>query len=150
MQKLNFPSRNYRLQTSAGTTRIFDEVRKKWLVLTPEEWVRQHLVFYLHEQKSFPLVLMALEKSLRLNGMARRSDLLVYDKNRKALLLAECKAPGIRITQKAFDQAARYNMTLRVPYLIITNGMEHYCCRIDFGTGAYEFLENIPDFGEIA
>jgi hypothetical protein len=150
MHKLNFPDAIPRLQTENGVTKIFDTVRRKWLVLTPEEWVRQHLVTYLHSHKSCPLGLMAIERSLKMNGMVRRSDVVVFGRNNNPLLLAECKAPGIRLSQRTFDQAARYNMTLRVPYLMITNGLEHFCCRIDFEHQSYAFLPEIPDFTEMS
>lgn len=144
MRQLNFPLLNVRLRKNVDLTDVWDVVRKRWLILTPEEWVRQHLILYLNSEKKFSLNLMAVEKNIKVNGMSRRYDLVVYDNTSKPLLLAECKAPDIKLTQATFDQAARYNMTMRVPYLLITNGLEHFCCKIDFEKKSYSFLEEIP------
>lgn len=123
---------------------IFDEYRKKWLVLTPEEWVRQHFAKYL-EQLGYPAGLFALETQLVLNGMSRRADIVVYNQQRNPVVLAECKAPNITITQKTFEQAAAYNAVLKVPFLLLTNGMAHYCIKTD-EQGHSSFVEKIPDF----
>jgi Type I restriction enzyme R protein N terminus (HSDR_N) len=150
MQKLNFPYSDVSLRLQGEQKRIFDKVRKKWMVLTPEEWVRQHLIIYLHQGKGCPLELMAVEKSLEYNGMVRRSDVVVYGRNSMPMLLVECKAPEIKITQKTFDQAAQYNMSLLVPYLLVTNGLEHFCCKIDHHVKSYHFLKEIPTFDEMS
>jgi len=144
MQPLNFPLLNIQLRQKEGVQQVWDAVRKKWFVLTPEEWVRQHLIHYLNTEKGFSLNLMAVEKNVKVNGMNRRYDLVVHDNSGKPLLLAECKAPDIKLAQSTFEQAARYNMTMRVPYLLITNGLEHYCCKIDFEKNNYSFLQEIP------
>ncbi len=149
MNQLNFPDISVRIKRTGEVVRIYDEVRKKWIVLTPEEWVRQHLIHYLRDHLGYPDSLMAVEKSLRYNGMTRRSDLVVFGRNSNPLILAECKAPGIQIGVKTFDQAARYNLQYQVPYLLITNGMDHYCCVMDFHTGSWKFSEKIPSFEEI-
>lgn len=144
MQQLNFPLLNVQLRQKEGFQEVWDVVRKKWIFLTPEEWVRQHLMHYLNTEKDFSLSLMAVEKTIKVNGMNRRYDLVVYDNTGKPLLLAECKAPDVKLSQGTFDQAARYNMTIRVPYLLITNGLEHFCCKIDFEKESYSFLQEIP------
>lgn len=128
---------------------MWDIVRKRWVVLTPEELVRQHLIHYLHEDKGYPLSLMAVEKGLKVNGMNRRTDLVVFNNSLKALLIAECKAPEVKISGATFDQAARYNMTLQVPYLLITNGMEHFCCSVDMVEGKVNYLKSIPLYTEL-
>lgn len=149
MQSLNFPYSPEHLRNEGGRFSIFDVVRKKWLVLTPEEWVRQHLILFLQKDKGCPLSLMAVEKSLQFNGMTRRSDLVVYSSDAKPLLLAECKAPSIKISESVFDQAARYNMTLKVPYLMVTNGIQHFCCHIDIQNASFTYLTMIPSYIEM-
>lgn len=149
MQQLNFPVLQSQLRHKNNVAEVWDIVRKKWILLTPEEWVRQHLIQYLHTKKGFSLGLMAVEKSIQLNGMKRRYDLVLYNQQSQPVLLAECKAPEIRITQQVFDQAARYNLVMKVPYLLITNGLEHYCSRIDFENSSFEFMRDIPSRGEI-
>jgi predicted type IV restriction endonuclease len=142
---LNFGNISVRLKNS---THIFDSVRKKWLVLTPEEWVRQHVVNFLHEEKGYPKSLMAIEAGLKVNKLSRRSDLLLAGTNGEKIMLVECKAPSVKITQDVFDQIARYNMTLRVKYLLVTNGLNNYCCSIDFEKEKVTFLQDIPVFSD--
>ncbi len=149
LPELNLPSYSFRTRHNAGKTFIFDEVRKKFLVLTPEEWVRQNFIRYLAGEKGFPPALMVIERGLKVNRNPFRADLLICDRTGAPLLAAEFKAPEIRITQAAFDQIARYNMQFRVPYLIVSNGLDHYCCKIDFQAGSYVFLKDIPEFGGI-
>ncbi|HEY8403618.1 MAG TPA: type I restriction enzyme HsdR N-terminal domain-containing protein [Flavobacteriales bacterium] len=149
MQQLNFPVLQSQLRHKNNVAEVWDIVRKKWILLTPEEWVRQHLIQYLHTEKGFSIGLMAVEKAIQFNGMMRRYDLVLYNQQSQPVLLAECKAPDIRITQQVFDQAARYNLVMKVPYLLITNGLEHYCSRIDFENSSFEFLREIPNRVEI-
>jgi type I site-specific restriction endonuclease len=149
MQSLNFPFLPEKVVVKDGQAKVFDVVRKKWYLLTPEEWVRQHLILFLNKEKGCPLSLMAVEKALQYNGMLRRSDLVVYSTDTTPLLLAECKAPEIRITESVFDQVARYNMSLRVPFLMVTNGLQHFCCKIDFEKESYSFLNTIPDYDQL-
>ncbi len=149
MQQLNFPLLKSQLRQKNNAAEVWDIVRKKWILLTPEEWVRQHLIQFLHTEKGFSLNLMAVEKSIKVNGMNRRYDLVIYDISAKPILLAECKAPEIKITQAVFDQVARYNLLLKVPYLLVTNGLEHFCCKIDFESSSYSFLQEIPNQSEI-
>jgi hypothetical protein len=149
MQELNLPKYEYRLQRDGGQIRIFDPLRKKYVALTPEEWVRQHFVNFLISEKNVPSGLVILEKKIIMNTMTRRPDILVYNKMGEPVLIVECKAPEVAITQDTFDQIARYNSVIRAPYLVVTNGLQHYCCKMDHGNGGYRFLEDIPDYMEI-
>ena len=135
-----------RLQLSreGGQTFVFDPLRKKKLLLTPEEWIRQLLIQYLISQKGYPPGRLAAEQRLKVAGQNRRFDLLAYDKAGLPFLLAECKAPEVKINQKAFDQIAAYNYALRVPYLLLTNGPQTICCEMDYGKSSYRFLDEIP------
>lgn len=142
---LNFGNVTVKLKNS---THIFDSVRKKWLTLTPEEWVRQHLINFLNEEKGYPKSLMAIETGLKVNKLSRRSDLLLAGNSGEKIMLVECKAPSVKITQDVFDQIARYNMTLKVKYLLVSNGLNHYCCEIDFETSSIKFLPDIPSFSD--
>lgn len=144
MKQLIFPSYSFRLRTTGNIDEIWDATRKKWIVVTPEEWVRQHLIEFLVVEKKFPRGLLSIEKGLRVNGMLKRTDVVAFDTGFKPMLLAECKAPGVKITQSTFDQAARYNLALRVAQLVITNGTEIFCCKIDFEKGSYQFVDDIP------
>ena len=146
MQNLNFPTFQFRIRSIINRQEIYDPVRHKYVVLTPEEWVRQHLILYLSLVKNFPLSVMGVEKQLILNKRPKRFDLVVFSRNGNPYLLVECKAPGVEITEKAFDQAARYNMLLKAEYFLITNGLEHYTCRIDYENKQYIFIEEIPQF----
>ncbi|MGV8878193.1 MAG: type I restriction enzyme HsdR N-terminal domain-containing protein [Sphingobacteriaceae bacterium] len=143
---LNLPAHPFRITSQGGQLFVFDEIRKKELVLTPEEWVRQHFVQFLIRQKKYPRSLIKLEGGLKFNGMAKRSDILVYDRTGAKRLLIECKAPVIKITQSVFDQIARYNFVHKVPFLAVTNGLEHYFCHINFEKKSYVFLQDLPDF----
>ena len=125
---------------------IFDKLRKKYKVLTPEEWVRQHFVYFLIEEKKYPVTLIALEKQLTINNLKKRSDILIFNTNGKPEIIVECKAPSIKITQNTFDQIARYNLKLRANYLIVTNGLEHFYCKMDFKNETYIFLKDIPHY----
>lgn len=149
MDFLNLPSYQFKTRIKEGKQEIFDPVRRKFVALTPEEWVRQHFVNYLHVEKAVPITLMAVEQMLVYNTMKRRSDILVYSSKGFPVLMVECKASTIELSQKVFDQIARYNLTLKVPFLIVTNGIEHLCCRINFEEASYRFLEEIPDFEEM-
>jgi len=149
MQKLNLPSYSFKLKSNEKHTLIFDNLRKKNVVLTPEEWVRQHVVRFLMEEKKYPASLIALEKQVIINNLKKRTDILVFDKNGKHHLLVECKAPKIKITQATFDQIARYNLTLKANYLMVTNGLEHFFCKMDFENETYIFLKDIPNYKRI-
>ncbi|WP_166382224.1 type I restriction enzyme HsdR N-terminal domain-containing protein [Polaribacter sp. 11A2H] len=146
MQKLNLPSYNFKLKSSENKTLIFDKLRKKYMVLTPEEWVRQHYVSFLIEEKKYPVSLIALEKQLTINNRKKRTDILVFNKEGNHEIIVECKAPSIKITQDTFDQIARYNLKLKANYLIVTNGLDHFYCKMDFEKETYIFLKEIPDY----
>jgi type I site-specific restriction endonuclease len=146
MQKLNFPSFSFRFKNSENKVSIFDSIRKKFIILTPEEWVRQHVVHYLLEEKKFPKSLINVEKVLMVNGLRKRYDVVVYNSNGSIFLLIECKAPEVKITQATFDQIARYNMTMEAEFLMLTNGLNHYFCLMDFENEKYTFLENLPKY----
>tara|TARA_R110000868_G_scaffold91631_1_gene253896 strand:- start:1055 stop:1501 length:447 start_codon:yes stop_codon:yes gene_type:complete len=146
MQVLNFPAFNFRFKNSENKVYIFDVVRKKFVVLQPEEWVRQHVVHHLIEQKKYPLSHINVEKQLKVNNLVRRYDVVVFKPNGEIELLVECKAPQITITQNVFDQIAKYNMQLQSNYLMVTNGIKHFYCKMDFEEEKYSFLQNIPDF----
>lgn len=149
MQQLNLPEYEHRIRQQGEYVDIFDPVRRKFVTLTPEEWVRQNFIRYLIEEKNTPQGLIHVEASLKLNTMNRRSDIVIYSRTGKALLAVECKATNVKITQNTFDQLTRYNLTLQVPYLIVTNGLQHYCCKVDFEKQSYRFLKEIPDYGII-
>lgn len=149
MTQLNLPAYDFNMIEKNGKTLIFDPFRKAWFVLTPEERVRQHFLMWITRELAYPKGLIAVEASLKYNTMSMRADAVVYDKQGNPLMLIECKAPHIKITQQTFEQAARYNYSFRTQYLALTNGMEHYCCRIDLTTKKFVFLENFPRFEEI-
>ncbi|MFY9309301.1 MAG: type I restriction enzyme HsdR N-terminal domain-containing protein [Bacteroidia bacterium] len=127
-------------------THIFDSIRKKYVVLTPEEWVRQNFLQYLIQDKKFPASLIAVEAGLKYNQLQKRMDVLVYDRLGTPHLMVECKAPEVKITQDTFDQIARYNMAFKVKYLVVTNGMDHFCCQMDYSQNTFQYLEQIPVF----
>ena len=149
MQKLNLPEYNFRFKKEENKTYIFDDFRKKFVVLTPEEWVRQNFLLYLITDLDFPKTLISVEAGLKLFKTIKRTDIVVYDKQGVPLLLVECKAPEIAINEKVFDQIVRYNMALQVNYLIVTNGLDHYCCQLDYKNNSYNFLKTIPNYTNI-
>ena len=146
---LNLPEYPLKVKKNGSRLSVFDRLRKRYVALTPEEWVRQHFVEYLIETKQFPAALMANEVSLTQNGIKRRCDTLVADREGQPLVIIEYKAPEIEITQQVFDQIVRYNMVLRARYLMVSNGMVHYCCQIDYENNTYSFLSEIPSYGDL-
>ena len=146
MQKLNFPSFSFRLKSSENKTLIFDIIRKKYVVLTPEEWVRQHVVLFLIEEKKYPISLIAVEKQLKINSLLKRTDVVVFNTKGTPEILIECKAPSVAISQATFDQIARYNLTAQSNYLMVTNGLNHYFCQIDKENETYVFLKEIHNY----
>jgi hypothetical protein len=144
MQKLNFPEYQFRFKSKENKRLIFDEIRKKFFILTPEEWVRQHVVRYLVLDKNYPVSHLSVEKQLKLNETVKRYDILVYNRDGEIELIVECKAPSIKISQDTFDQIARYNFVLRAKLLMVTNGLEHYYCKMDFESEKYEFIKELP------
>lgn len=149
MQQLNLPEYPLRLREKEGRREIFDSIRRLWVALTPEEWVRQNFVRYLVTEKQMPEMLIAIEKSLTLNGLTKRTDILVHNRQGDPLLLVECKASQIAITQKVFEQIGRYNLALQVEYLVVTNGLQHYCARIDWEKQQFIFLKEVPDYSQL-
>jgi hypothetical protein len=143
---LNFPPYPFKLKQEADKTYIFDELRKRFLLLTPEEWVRQHLVKFLIEEKNYPRTLIKLEGGLKVNALRKRSDILVFNLRGEKVMLVECKAPAVKITQETFDQVARYNSVHRVHWLVVSNGQQHFCCEVNFGDGSYRFTGAIPAY----
>ncbi|EZH75971.1 restriction endonuclease subunit R [Aquimarina atlantica] len=146
MQKLNFPGYQFRFKNSENKVSIFDRIRKKFIILTPEEWVRQHTIHYLIEEKKYPESLINVEKLIQLNGLNKRYDIIIFNPDGSIFLIVECKSARIKITQKVFDQIARYNLALDSEYLMITNGLEHYYCQMNYTDQQYTFLKNIPDY----
>ena len=146
MQNLNFPTYSFRLKNSENNTHIFDVIRKKFVVLQPEEWVRQHCIQFLIQEKNFPISLINVEKVVLINGLKKRYDIVVYNPNGSIALVVECKAPEVKITQATFDQIARYNLTLKASFLMVTNGLNHYFCTMNPNLESFEFLESLPNY----
>ena len=146
MQNLNFPPYSFRLKNSENNTHIFDVIRKKFVVLQPEEWVRQHCIQYLLQEKNYPISLINVEKVVLINGLKKRYDIVVFNPDGSITLVVECKAPKVNISQSSFDKIARYNLTLKAPYLMVTNGLNHYFCTMNHDLGNYEFLETLPNY----
>ena len=146
MTKLNFPTYNFRFKNSENKVAIFDEIRKKFVILTPEEWVRQHTVSYLIEEKSYPKSYINVEKLIKINDLNKRYDIIVFDPKGEIELLVECKSTAVVISQDTFDQIARYNLVLKAKYLMVTNGLNHYFCQMDFENEKYIFLKELPQF----
>lgn len=149
MLSLNLPSFDAKIELRGGKNVIFDVIRRKYVALTPEEWVRQHFVHFLLAHKGYPQALMANEVQVTLNGTRKRCDTVLYRRDLTARMIIEYKAPDVPVTQRVFDQITRYNMALRVDYLIVSNGLQHYCCRMDYGRNSYVFLRDIPRYGEL-
>ena len=149
MKHFDFPNIELKTKIVDGITKVFDSVRKKYLVLTKEEFVRQHFIKYIHLHKGYPLGLMGLEKTINYNGMKIRPDIIIYNNHGTAQMIVECKAPEIKITQQTFDQIARYNFNLQVPFLVVTNGISYFCCSVNYKTSQIIFLESLPDFKDL-
>jgi hypothetical protein len=146
MTPLNLPGFEYKVKMVGQRTQIFDRIRKKYIALTPEEWVRQHIVNFLSTFKNYPISLLKVEASSKYNSQQKRTDVLAYDLSGNPVLLIECKAPEIKIDAAVFEQISRYNSSIKAPYLLVSNGLDHYCCRVNFETGTWAFTEDIPDF----
>jgi hypothetical protein len=144
MKKLNFPVYSFRFKNSENKVAIFDEIRKKFMLLTPEEWVRQHTVQFLLQDKKFPKSYINVEKLIKINDLSKRYDVVVFQPNGEIFILIECKAPEVPISQNTFDQIARYNLVLKAKYLMVTNGLNHYFCQMDFENEKYIFLNELP------
>ncbi len=149
MSDLSLPKYDFNLKSIEGIIHIFDVIRKKYVKLTPEEWVRQNMVHHLIHDKQFSPSWITVEQGLTYNTMNKRADIICYDRNGKAVLLVECKASYVKINQNVFEQIARYNFELKVPYLLVTNGLKHYCCQMNYNNNSFAFLEDIPSFSTI-
>ena len=143
MLQLDFPNYKFKIKNNGNGDYIFDEIRKKYIKLTKEEWVRQNCVKFLINEKDFSNVLINIEKTLKVNKLSKRYDIVVYKPDGGIRLLVECKSPEVKITQKTFDQIAVYNMSLRAELLMVTNGLKHYYCEIDYKNQCYNFLNDI-------
>lgn len=146
---MNFPVYSFRFKNSENKVSIFDEIRKKFILLTPEEWVRQHVVQFLLQDKKYPKSYINVEKLIKINNLSKRYDGVVFEPNGEIFLLIECKAPEVAISQQIFDQIARYNLVLKAKYLMVTNGLNHYFCQMDFENEKYVFLKELPDFDRL-
>jgi len=143
---LQLPPYPAQLSADQENTYIFDQIRRKNVVLTPEEWVRQHWIAHLHTQKKYPKSLMKIESGIKLNTLQKRSDLLIYNTAGEKILLAEFKAPHVKISQSTFEQIANYNTIYQIPLLLVSNGLQHYYCQVHFDSKSYNFLREIPDY----
>ncbi len=149
MLSLNLPAFDAKIIVKNGKNVIFDSIRRRYVALTPEEWVRQHFVNFLIAHKGYPRELMANEVPITLNGTRKRCDTVLYKRDLSARMIIEYKAPDVEITQAVFNQIMRYNMVLRVEYLVISNGIQHFCCQMDYVNNRYNFLQDIPDYHQI-
>ena len=150
MLDLNLPIFEPKLQKNEGEVFIFDQIRMKYVVLTPEEWVRQNFLNYLIKHKGYPQSLMENETTIKLNNMTRRCDTVVYNNRLKPLVIVEYKRPTVKIDQLVFDQIVRYNIVLKVDFLIVSNGLEHFCCKMNYEDQSYSFLESIPQYKDLS
>lgn len=139
-------NKDFNIKEKNGKKEIFDIIRKKFVALTPEEWVRQNFIRFLTVEKKYPGSLISVEKEIQVNRLTKRFDIAIFDNSAKALMIIECKAPEVKISQDVFDQIARYNIFFKVKYLVVTNGKETYCCSIDFESGQYKFMDELPDY----
>nr|WP_321453366.1 type I restriction enzyme HsdR N-terminal domain-containing protein [uncultured Carboxylicivirga sp.] len=149
MQKLNLPTFEFRFRKHEGKNQIFDVIRKKFVALTPEEWVRQNLISFLIQHQKYSAGLIAVEMPVKVNGLNQRADIVVYNRKGKPSMIIECKAPSVAITKHVFDQAARYNMKLKVEYLMVSNGLQHFCAQLNDDMCNYEMLREIPKVEQV-
>lgn len=145
MQELKLPTYEFKITSAGRGKQIFDPVRRKYVSLTPEEWVRQHVIRFLSEEKKYPLSLIQVEAPLKYNSLSKRGDLVIY-KNSVPAVIVECKAPSVKINQETFYQIAAYNFVLKVPYLFVTNGLDHYSCKVDLENNSVTFLKDLPEY----
>lgn len=147
--KLNLPSAHIQVTLRGDRKYLFDIIRRKWIVLTPEEWVRQNLIHYLIRYKGYPASLIQVETELMWNRMRLRTDVMVSNKTGQPAMIIECKAPAVKLSSSTFEQIAKYNQKYRVPYLLVSNGLVHYCCEMDYEQETYHFLPDIPEFSSL-
>lgn len=145
-----FPKYDLRFHVEQGKREVWDRIRKKYVALTPEEWVRQLLIHYLIEEKGYPPTLLAVEKGINLNGTQKRCDIVAYNNSGAPQLIVECKAPEVLLTDAVMEQTARYNLVLRVPYLLVGNGNDFYCVAIDLSNSSYRFLNYVPHYSQLS
>lgn len=146
MDPLNLPAYSFKIKEENENSYIFDSVRKKYILLTREEWVRQNFIRFLNEEKHYPLGLIAVETPFKINRMTKRSDIVVFNRDGNPWIMVECKAPQVVISQKVIDQIARYTLHFKASFLIITNGLQHFCCKLDTASQKYMFIKEIPDY----
>ncbi len=149
MQRLNLPTYSFNIKSLDQGDQIFDVSRKKWVALTPEEWVRQNLLHYMTSVLDYPVGLVAIEMSIRINGLNRRCDMVVFNRRGIPVMLVECKAPDVKLDQKVFNQVAHYNWNFQVPFLFISNGLKHLCASLNKDKAAYLFLEELPNYSAL-
>ena len=149
MIPLKLPKYEIKVQRDGDNQLIFDILRRKYIALTPEEWVRQHFIHYLIEHKGYPATMLANEVQLQVGDKSLRADTVLYDKQLRPRMIIEYKAPTVTVTQKVFNQIFAYNLLLKADYLIVTNGLSHYICKIEYNTQSYTFLEEVPEYGEL-
>lgn len=149
VQQLNLPLYKLKTRELDSHTEVFDFIRKAYVVLTPEEWVRQQFIHFLVQEKNYPASLISIEKGIKVLGLQKRFDAVVADSSGQPAVLIEFKSPDVKITQKTFEQISSYNLKLKVRFLMVSNGMKHYCCKVDFGKRTFEFLTNIPEYNEL-
>ena len=149
MQVLNLPKTELKVTTKDGKQQVYDILRRKYVALTSEEWVRQQFVHYLIGQKGYPAACIGNEVSISLNGTRKRCDSVVYGRNAQPAMIIEYKSPQTELTQQVFEQISRYNIKLKVKWLVVSNGMQHYCCHIDYESGTFQFVEDIPPYDGI-
>ncbi|MCS6823349.1 MAG: type I restriction enzyme HsdR N-terminal domain-containing protein [Cytophagaceae bacterium] len=148
MIRLNLPEIDVKRQNQNGQEYIFDIIRKKYILLTPEEWVRQHFIHFLIHHHNYPKSLLKIESGTRYNQLRKRTDVVAYSREGKPFLLVECKSYKLKISQDSFIQTSMYNYSLKAKYIVVTNGLTHYCCRIDHEKRTYHFLSDIPAYDE--
>lgn len=146
---LNLPAAALSTREKDGKMQVFDILRRKYVALTPEEWVRQHFIHYLIYFRGYPAALLGNEVALKVALLQKRCDSVLYGKDALPMMIIEYKAPTVKITQKVFDQICRYNITMRVPYLIVSNGLQHFCCKVDYEKGTYSFLADVPLYEDL-
>ncbi len=149
MFALNLPYANTKIVVRNEKQMVFDFLRKRFVALTPEEWVRQQFTHFLVENKGYPAMFIGNEITLSVGRLSRRCDSVVFNKSAEPVMIIEYKAPTVKITQKVFEQICSYNIALHAPYLTVSNGLQSYCCRIDKEANTYEFLKYIPAYGEL-
>ncbi len=150
MMRLNLPTYSFTIKSKSNGQYIFDRIRKKYVLLTPEEWVRQNFVSYLINEKAYPPALITIEQTFAINRLNKRTDVLIHNRKAFPVMLVECKAPDVRISQKAFDQIALYNLEFSVSYLVVTNGIKHFCCYMAGDLKAWTYLHDIPHYDQIS